>query len=200
MCISEVDNILYFLHSSSSYRTASSTLCCWLTFKKEQHQQSHYPSLWTVLLPVYVFSSVQSLSAFDHCHPLYVSLLFFFLTLVVCVFLSVFHSLSLSHSHTLPPSLHLPVKRCSFLLVVIKSKVGSIREPVFESSSGCQRAFIPWALDVPLMASLCLSWLPTMPLLIHQPITALRHCGPQNAFFVCVKVPTLGERERRPKT
>lgn len=42
------------------------------------------------------------------------------------------------------------------------------------------------------MASLSLSCLPTMPLLIHQPITTTpRHGGPQNAFFVCVKVPTL---------
>lgn len=111
---------------------------------------------------------------------------YFFSSLLLLWFLCVFACLSFFHplplTHTLPPSLHLPVKRCSFLLVVIKSKVGSIREPVFESSSGCQRAFIPRALDVPLMASLCLSCLPTMPLLIHQPITALKHCGP----FLCV--------------
>lgn len=89
-------------------------------------------------------------------------------------------SASLFDTHTV--SLHLLVKWCSFLLVVIKSKVGPIREPVFESGSGCQRAFVPEALDVQLMASLSLSCLPTMPLLIHQPITTIRNCGPQNAF------------------
>lgn len=70
-------------------------------------------------------------------------------------------------------SLHLPVKWRSFLLVVIKSKVG-----VFESSSGCQRA-----LDVPLMASPPLSCLPTAPVTVHQPITTVRQRGPQNTPF-----------------
>lgn len=103
-----------------------------------------------------------------------------FLSFTVYFSSSLSLSASLFDAHTV--SLHLLVKWCSFLLVVIKSKVGPIREPVFESGSGCQRAFVPQALDVQLMASLSLSCLPTMPLLIHQPITTIRNCGPQNAF------------------
>lgn len=103
--------------------------------------------------------------------------------------------LSVSPTHTLLLCVFVFLSSSSvFLLVVIKSNFSIIREPVFESSSGCQRACIPLVLDVSLMASFCLPCLPTMPLLMHQPITSLWHCAPQNVFFVCVKFPSLGRK------
>lgn len=171
MCVSEVADILHTVLSLCFSAPVTRTETLSLSLKN---------SVVTCCLPmllVFVNLCVYFFPIF------YTSVFFLFFTL----------------THTLAPSLHLPVKRRSFLLVVIKSKVGCIRESVFESSSGCQRAFIPRPLDVPLMASLCLSFLPTMPLLIHQPIIALRHCGPQNAFFVCVEVPTPGREGERAK-
>lgn len=176
LCIWEVDNIQYFLCSRSASQATSVTHSCLLALKNNmQHQQSYYPALWTVLL-LYVYFSIQFLLS----------------TCFVPFLLFLSHLCPFVYSFFL--SLRLLVKRCSFLLVVIKSYFSSIRELVFERSFWCQRGSIPPVLDVPLMPSFCFPCLPTMPLLMHQPITPLWHCGPQNVFFVCVKVPSLGRK------
>lgn len=114
--------------------------------------------------------SAQSLSAFGPCHPLYVSLFILFDSCLSHIFASFY--LCFPHTRLLCPSVFLS-SGALFYLVVIKPEFSSITEPVFESSSGCQRACISPPLDVPPMTSLCLQCLPTMPLLFHQPITAL---------------------------
>lgn len=176
----------YFLCRPSSC-SFSHTYCCTLLSAQNHHLN-------------YLHSFVPAIPVESLFLPNPVTTVLFFLPLSFTLVVHVFLSLSLLRTHTLPLSLHLPVKWRSFLLVVIKSKVGTIRALVFESSSGCQRAFIPRALDVPLMASPCLSCLPTMPLLIRQPITALRHCGASKCLFCVCESSHPREKQRRPET
>lgn len=127
-----------------------------------------------MLLPVYcMFISLSSLCFQSLLPSVYLSFtrLSPFYLFFSPLFLFLSHLCPLVYSFFL--SLRLLVKRCCFLLVVIKSYFSSIRELVFERSFWCQRGSIPPVLDVPLMPSFCFPCLPTMPLLMHQPITPL---------------------------